>query len=254
MSANGSTKEEDKGPMSITDKIKKFLKGILGWLSIIFVMVLPGFAGYTIAAAVALGWAVLMLGITRYQQKIGVIKIWPKILDIGLIFLWLALLIIQLVAHPNDQFDKSWNGVIVNGGLSVIVFFTILVKQPFTLQYAKDSTPEETWTNKGFIWVCTMCAYIWLASFLLGALFPLLSVVANPNNNQTLITIFANVLPIVILVLTFKVQKRFIDWAKSKQPKPSAPAPKDEAPMSLDPPTQIRSDDEGNPTVWHQTS
>jgi len=195
-------------------KIKKLAEQIVRWLPMILAIVLPPLTGYTIATAVALGVAVLLFIQTYRQKQEGKIKIWPKTLDIGMLVLWTGLLIMQIAADPDDDFNDSWHGVIVCGGLSALTLTTILIKKPFTMQYAMDIHPEAKWSQPSFYRGCFHSACIWFIAFTLMAVSIVLADVANPDDNNTITTVFGKILPIVILVGAFRVQYEYVKFAR----------------------------------------
>ena len=55
--------------------------------------------------------------------------------------------------------------LVVDGGLFAIAIASILIRTPFTLQYAKDEAPEELWTSPGFIRANYVITGVWAAAF-----------------------------------------------------------------------------------------
>jgi hypothetical protein len=52
-----------------------------------------------------------------------------------------------------------------NGGLFAIALFSILVRNPFTLQYAREQVPKEFWETPRFIWTNYMITGAWAIAF-----------------------------------------------------------------------------------------
>jgi len=198
-------------------KIKKLVEQVVRWLPLILSIALPPWTGYTIATAAALGVAFVLFILSYRQKQNGVIKVWPKTLDCGMLVLWTGILVAQLAADPGDDFNDTWHGVIVCGGLAALTLTTILMKKPFTMQYAMDTLPEERWTQPSFYRGCFHTACIWLVAFTLMALSILLADIANPDDNDTITTIFAKVAPMVILVLAFRVQYEYVKFARKRE-------------------------------------
>ena len=73
----------------------------------------------------------------------------PKLLEIGTAALFGALALYTLMAHP------AWSimGVrlVVDAGLLLIVVVSIAIRQPFTLQYAREQVPQALWTSREFM-------------------------------------------------------------------------------------------------------
>ena len=52
-----------------------------------------------------------------------------------------------------------------NGGLFAIALFSILVRNPFTLQYAREQVPREFWETPRFIWTNYIITGAWAIAF-----------------------------------------------------------------------------------------
>jgi hypothetical protein len=52
-------------------------------------------------------------------------------------------------------------GIIANGFLAAIIWLTILVGKPFTLQYARADLPRERWDDPGLARSCQFIAIVW---------------------------------------------------------------------------------------------
>jgi len=74
-------------PLTRRERLIRRLKGLLGWVSIIILLVVPSIAGYAVGYGVAFGWSVLLQGYEFYKYRTGSIKVWPKILDVGILTL-----------------------------------------------------------------------------------------------------------------------------------------------------------------------
>jgi hypothetical protein len=53
----------------------------------------------------------------------------------------------------------------VDAGLLCIVLISIMVRQPFTLQYAREETPPEIWNNQAFIRANFIITTVWAIAF-----------------------------------------------------------------------------------------
>ncbi len=52
-------------------------------------------------------------------------------------------------------------GIVANGFLDGIIWFTVLTGKPFTLQYARAELPKEMWNDEGLIRSCRNIAVFW---------------------------------------------------------------------------------------------
>lgn len=89
----------------------------------------------------------------------------PKVLEIGTFILFGGLALYSVLAHP------AWSvfGVrlCVDGGLMLIVLITIAIRQPFTLQYARETVAKEFWDSPDFLRTNTIITGAWAVAFLI---------------------------------------------------------------------------------------
>lgn len=91
-----------------------------------------------------------------------------KVLEIGTVLLFGGLAVYAVAAHT----EWSLLGVRlrVDAGLLIVVLATMAIGQPFTLQYAKERTPPEVWTQPGFRLVNHVITAVWALAFALMVL------------------------------------------------------------------------------------
>jgi hypothetical protein len=86
-----------------------------------------------------------------------------KVLDIGTTILFGALTLYTLVAHP------AWSifGVrlVVDAGLLLIVIVSLAIRQPFTLQYAREQAPQAIWKSPEFVRSNYVITAVWALAF-----------------------------------------------------------------------------------------
>ncbi|QJP16694.1 hypothetical protein G3545_25490 [Starkeya sp. ORNL1] len=87
----------------------------------------------------------------------------PKILEIGTALLFGGLAAYALFVKP----DWSILGVRlrVDAGLLLIVLATIALRQPFTLQYARESVAPELWDSPQFLRTNYVITAVWALAF-----------------------------------------------------------------------------------------
>jgi hypothetical protein len=87
-----------------------------------------------------------------------------KVLEVGTILLFGGLALYALLAGAS-----SWSvlGVrlCVDAGLLLIVLVSIALRQPFTLQYAREQTPQELWNRPEFIRTNYVITAVWALAF-----------------------------------------------------------------------------------------
>ena len=78
-----------------------------------------------------------------------------------------VLTLYTLAARP----DWSVAGVrlAVDGGLALIVLVSLVIRRPFTLQYAKEQVPQQFWNNPIFLRTNDLITGAWLGAFLVSA-------------------------------------------------------------------------------------
>lgn len=90
-----------------------------------------------------------------------------KILEIGSLILFALLALYTLTMHPG--WSIAGVRLAVDGGLALIVLFSLAIRRPFTLQYAKESVPEQFWTHPLFIRTNYIISAVWAMNFLISA-------------------------------------------------------------------------------------
>ena len=91
----------------------------------------------------------------------------PKVLEIGTFILFGGLALYSVLAHP------TWSvfGVrlCVDGGLLLVVLITMVIRRPFTLQYAREKVAKELWDSPGFLRTNYVITCAWAVAFLIMA-------------------------------------------------------------------------------------
>lgn len=95
-----------------------------------------------------------------------------KSLRKGFILSWGTLIyftfMLTSVALMRNQWVAQHAWLFSNGVLALIAFFSILVRKPFTMQYARELTPSEKWTHPIFIKINYILTMVWGFVFLAG--------------------------------------------------------------------------------------
>lgn len=115
----------------------------------------------------------------------------PKVLEIGTAILFGALALYTVLRNP------TWSimGVrlVVDTGLLLIVAISIAIRQPFTLQYAREQVRQEIWTSQEFVRTNYVITAAWALAFvaLVVADLVLLYVPELPPRFGIIVTIVA---------------------------------------------------------------
>ena len=101
-------------------------------------------------------------------------------------------------------------GIISNGFLALVIWWTIMIGKPFTLQYARAELPKERWNDPALMQSCRLLAIVWalLLTFLaLVACFKSLNPALYPDQVYLGISVAAIVGGIVFTTV-YKKYKR----------------------------------------------
>jgi hypothetical protein len=86
-----------------------------------------------------------------------------KMLELGSMLLFGALSLYTLMAAP--IWTVATVRLAVDGGLLIIVLVSLAIDRPFTLQFARESVPQEYWTTPQFIATNRRISAAWAAAF-----------------------------------------------------------------------------------------
>lgn len=137
-------------------ELLKFLLGFMPWLLFLFL------AGHTLASLeksiIICLLASVIFGFKDLRK--GFILQW------GTLFFFASCAI--LVNLLQIIFIVKNMGIISNGFLAAIIWVTILIGKPFTLQYARSELPKERWYDPKVMHNCRFVAIIWGLLLTLG--------------------------------------------------------------------------------------
>jgi hypothetical protein len=147
MAATESVKQ--RAPAALSSAVA-FIGGFVPW---IVYWILVGNAPFLTAVLAGLALAVVInvSSLVRRQPLM--------VLEAGTAVVF-AVFVIMALTLPDD-FLERWLQPLGNAGLFAIVLISILIGKPFTLQYARKSTPPEQWDEPGFVYVCRLLAWLW---------------------------------------------------------------------------------------------
>jgi hypothetical protein len=126
----------------------KLLLAFSPWLSFLFIA-----SGSLVRLKLGLVVALILsvaMGITRLHR--GVI-LWA-----GLLFFTYATLAVVLF---NDMWTARYMGVMANAALAISTWLTIILKKPFTLDYAREHTDPSLWGSPLFIRTNVVITSFW---------------------------------------------------------------------------------------------
>ena len=155
------------------------LAGLSPW--IVYSLV-AGPSRLEVSALAALGLAVTFFLIGRMRGQ-GV-----KLLELfDIVFFAGTAIFVFVASDSTHHWLELWGGEVANVALVVFALGSIAVRQPFTLQYAKESAPKEMWTNPVFLHVNYVLTWVWAVAFIIGAASGFYgdAVLDNSNNMWT---------------------------------------------------------------------
>jgi hypothetical protein len=134
----------------------------------------------------------------------------PKILEIGTVVLFGALAAYALFGSP----DWSIVGIrlCVDLGLLVIVLVSMALRQPFTLQYAREQVAAEFWSSPEFLRTNDVITAVWALAFFVMVLADLMLLCAPDVPPRVGI-----ITTIVALVAAIKFTGWYPERAKARQ-------------------------------------
>ena len=145
------------------------LSGIAPWI-LLSVAGSPGH--YEAAIAIAFGFSFLILWAGhRRGDRLHSLTLF------GVIFFGVLLVVRVVVGADAETWLSKWTGEMSNIALTVFAVSTLVVRRPFTLSYAKDTTPEEFWDTPGFRRINFVVSAVWAAAFALSAVFGFIGIV-----------------------------------------------------------------------------
>jgi hypothetical protein len=97
-----------------------------------------------------------------------------KILDAGTLVAFVLLALLGLTRLGGTF--SVYAAPLSNALITAIVVVSLLLRQPFVLQYAREGRPRETWNEPHFVRACYIITWVWLAAFMVQTLSSLLAV------------------------------------------------------------------------------
>lgn len=135
--------------------------GIAPW---VLMGVVSGPGRFEEAASAALGLALLTLWVGS-RRGVPV-----HLLEVFTVGYFGVLAVLGLVASDATiDWLQLWAGELSNIALAAFAIVTLLIRKPFTLAYAKDTTPREHWDEPLFQRINYMISAVWAGAFLVSA-------------------------------------------------------------------------------------
>lgn len=136
--------------------LKDIIQSFLPW---ILYFVLAGHTQQQLDIAIIVA-AVTSLFFEFNGLKKGFILSWGTL--IYFVFLFIAVILLR---HP-WVIKYSW--LLSNGALAAIAWISILIRQPFTIQYAREQVSQDKWHHPLFLKINYLLTMVWGLIFSLG--------------------------------------------------------------------------------------
>ena len=130
----------------------KLLLAFSPWLAFLFI---AGGSLFRLKLGLTVGLVLcVVMGITRLHRGI--------ILWVGLLFFSSALL---AVAGFNSMWTARHMGIIANGAMAAATWLSIIIRRPFTMDYAREHTDPSLWNSPLFIRTNIIITAVWGLTF-----------------------------------------------------------------------------------------
>jgi len=160
--SNPQPEEERRGPAGAIDKfLKSPFAGIAPW-ALLAILSAPG--RFEVAVGAALGLSLLVMAVSRVRgYKIHLLEVFGAAV-------FAALAVVGLFASAGViGFMEGWAGEITNVSLAGFAWATLMIGKPFTMSYAKETTPREYWGSPLFNRVNNTITAVWASAFTFAA-------------------------------------------------------------------------------------
>jgi hypothetical protein len=158
--------EPQKGSPGPDSRLRNLLdQPLVGFAPWVLLSLLEGPNRLVLAATFACGLALatMVIGLT--------VAVRPKILDVTAVGFFGLLAVGAAVADPAlSQWLGVWAGELSAVAIAVIAGASILLRRPFTLQYARESTDSAYWATPLFLRINYVITGAWVAAFTLIAI------------------------------------------------------------------------------------
>lgn len=222
ISGRGARGEDSAAATGLTGLAVKVLDSpIIGLIPWVVVGVFEGPGRTSWAAAVALALSVAFVAIDFLRRRS------LKILNAVDVAFFTALLVLShTIGADGLRWLETWLGEISNITLTVVIVASMLVRMPFTMQYAREQVDKQYWHSPTFLRINYTITGVWAAAFLVASLAGLYGEVVLHNSSN----VWTNWL---IQIAAILVAAEFTVWypkvARAKAPRPDGqpaePAP-----------------------------
>jgi hypothetical protein len=137
-----------------------------------------------------------------------------KVLDAATVVFFAAVVIVALATNRADAADlDKYAQPLSSGVLGLIGLGSILFGRPFTVDYARERTPERVWHTAAFKKINLVLTAVWTVVFLVCAGLGLIAVHVHTKGWQDWLNWY---LPIALIVLGVRLNTWYPDYVRSR--------------------------------------
>ena len=209
------------GSLFIDTFLQSPLAGLTPW---IVMALLSGPGRFEGSVSAALGLSILFIYL-RHKRGGSL-----KPLELFEVAYFGTLAVVGLLASHNlIVWLEKWSGDMSSLALAAFVFGSLLVRNPFTLPYAKETTPVEYWDSPVFLRVNRILTLVWALAFTVSAAAGLYGdlVLDQPDNFWT-----GWIIQIGAMLFAFSFTEWYPDVARAQAPRAPGEPPEIAPPLS----------------------
>ena len=177
----------------------KILLGFAPWI-VYFLLIGPKTSQIETAVIAAI---ITFLAVDLKALKRGFILAW------GTMLFLVFMLIVTFLFNHNWVTEHPW--IISNGALGVIAFGSLIIKKPFTLQYAKLEVEKSKWSSPVFYRINFLLSLYWGLIFAFATLVHIVKLF-HPEVSNIIYSSLSNGATILGIIITAK----FPQWYRQR--------------------------------------
>ena len=222
------SRESQDGPLKsqagrrfIDNFLQSPFAGLAPW---IVMSLLAGPGRFEESVSTALGLSILLIYL-RLRRGNSL-----KALEVFEVVYFGTLAIIGLLASDAlITWLEEWSGEMSSLALAAFTFGSLLVGNPFTLPYAKETTPREYWDSLVFLRVNRVITLVWALAFTVAAAAGVYgnSILKQPDDFWA-----GWIIPIAAMLFAFSFSEWYPEVASAQAPRPPGEPPEVAPPLS----------------------
>lgn len=169
---------------------------------VVALMTLPIFTSSKKSLQITLIFSSIVMLVKYILHRKGLIKIFPKTLDIGAIILSVILLILEYkIPEKNKKTFDKYQSIIKYTGFLIVVIISLLANNNVISQSRKEHVPESEWNDHEFQNENVRATKIWVVLIILMGVISQIPLILGKNDSKIYKLIFVIFIPLVIFVV-----------------------------------------------------